>query len=307
MQSEQFIKIKQKAKNSKLISKIYNFLLYVFYHINSRLGTRFEYYFSFGKKINIEHPKTLNEKIIWLKFYDNNALKSKCADKYEVREYLEQKGLGSILNEYYICTNDEKDIDFNKLPDKFIIKCTNGSGNNMIIKKPISTEKEKEVRRKIKKFLKYNYGIIHYEPQYMTIKNRVVVEKLLEEEGKERPDTINIYCCNGKAAMVREIIRTEVYNDKSIYYYDKNAKIIRCNSYAEERDGYQHKAPDDFNKIINIADVLSKDFKYVRIDLFRVCGDIIFNEMTFTPGGGFDSLNDPVIKNTINENLILND
>lgn len=258
-----------------------------FFEILTKISPKFSscvLYFMRTKEIpNLKNPKNFNEKTTALKLsYANNELISKCADKYEVREYVKEKGLEKILNELYFVYDNVDDIDFNKLPNKFALKCTHGCAYNVICedKKLLDIEKTK---RKLRKYMQERYGLATGELHYLNIKPRIICEKYLCDKDGKMPIDYKLYCIDGKVVGI--LVCTEREEGTHIMkqnFYDTNWEEL-----IYIKDKYRSKEkiekPQNLDLMIKYAEILSKDFKFVRVDFYNENGKIIFGELTFTP------------------------
>lgn len=230
---------------------------------------------------NLKNPKTFNEKTTWLKLhnYNHNELVSRCADKYAVREYVESKGCGEILNELYGVYNDFDEIDFDRLPKEYALKCTHGCAYNIIVdeKHPLDID---EARKKIHAWQKEKYGYATTELQYVKIKPRIIAEKYLCDEDGKMPLDYKFYCMNGEVKCV--LVCSERDDKLRLSYYD-----LDWNRLPYEKESWSSKKDIDklknLKKMIEYAAKLSNGFPFVRVDLYNDNGKIIFGELTFTP------------------------
>lgn len=240
-------------------------------------------YFIRTKQIpNLKNPKNFNEKTTKLKLsYKDNDLVSKCSDKYEVREYVKEKGLGSILNELYFVCDTVDEIDFDKLPNKFALKCTHGCAYNVICsdKEKLDIEKTK---KKLNGFLKEKYGLATQELHYLNIKPRIIAEKFLETADGKLPIDYKFYCFNGKVEGILVCTNRTVGHIMNQNFFDKEWNELPYMK-SKYRNVNTIEKPKNLDKMIEYSEVLSKDFKFVRVDFYNDNGNIIFGELTFTP------------------------
>jgi hypothetical protein len=244
------------------------------------------YQSNMGIKLDLKNPRNLDEKINYMSFYTDTSLWSEMADKVKVRDYVIKCGFPEILNQIYGIYNSPDEIDYNALPDKFVLKTNHASATNIFIKdkNKISTN---DIKKKLNKWLKIDYGYKTATPHYSRIAPKVIAEKyLLENNGYERSLTdYKIYCFHGIPQYIfifsDRIPNTHVYS-KMIYdanwqahpeYIRKGLKIAQV-----------RPKPKSFEKMIGIAKELSKPFSFVRVDLYEIDGEPIFSELTFTPG-----------------------
>ena len=258
--------------------------------ISPKLNTKFLYWRRFGKKLDLDNPQTSNEKVLWLKFntYYNNPLVIQCADKYAVREYVEKCGCGEILNELYGVYDNVEDIDFDKFPNKFVLKLNYGCGMNLIC-----TDKFKlniqDTRKLLRKWFKSKYHLIESEMQYATIPKKIICEKFLDVDDNVVPDDYKIYCCNGRPYYVMVCIGRDKGRPK-FYYFDCEGNLQR----EMTKDGlvvpndFKYEIPMGWREMIKYAEILSAPFPFVRSDFYLVDGKVIFGELTFTPASGLD-------------------
>lgn len=280
--------MKQKLKKNKLIMKIYYSIISIkwkiYYFISPTLLTKKLYKQNFKRNLDLKNPKTFNEKIMWLKlnYYKDDAKIKQCIDKYNVRNYILEKNLSDILNELYGVYNDPDDINFDMLPDRFVLKCNNGSGFNLIVKNKneLDIENTKQI---MKKWLKSNYEIKYAEIQYKGIKKLIICEKYLEDDITD----YKFFCFHGKPKFLYVSSGLGEKKCVKMQYYDLN-----LNSLNVKREGYisdtnpKLKKPKNFSKMIEIATRLSEDFPFVRVDLYNIDGKVYFSELTFVPTGG---------------------
>jgi hypothetical protein len=174
---------------------------------------------TFKKKWDPNNPVTLNDKILWLKLntYYNNPLVKQCADKYRVREYLEQKGCSNILNDLIAVYEKAEDIEWDKLPDKFALKLNTGCGYNIIVHDKSKLDKE-NAKMKIKKWMKEKYYRAYSEMQYKDVKPYILIEKYLEPPTGKSLIDYKVYCFHGKPLAILvmhdrdELMKTEFFD-----------------------------------------------------------------------------------------------
>lgn len=251
---------------------------------------KIRYFVRFKKKINLVTPKDLNEKILYLKLYGDTSLWTKCADKYLVRQYVEDQGLGEYLVKLYGVWYDVNDFSLDTLPQSFILKANNGDGksSNLIVKDKNEVD-EQEIKRIIHGWLtKKNIGALAAEPQYKGMKPCVIAEELLPIKDDEKSlIDYKIWCFNGTPYYVwtcsdRDSDGTDVMT------YDLNWQAHPEYSIFDSR--YRKAAllprPKNFEKMLEVAKILAQPFPEVRLDLYNIDGKIYFGETTFTSLGG---------------------
>lgn len=245
-------------------------------------ASKFLYYMTFKKRLNLKSPATFNEKLMWLKLYEDDSLKIKCADKYLVRNYISKMGYSQLLIDLYDVYEHVDEIDFRKLPNSFVMKCSHGSGFNIICPDKEKID-EKKVKSQLKKWMETDYGIQYCEPHYSSIKPRITVERFLDDEvDGQLPIDYMIHCFHGKPQVIEVGVDLGKLGKKySTYNCDWN--LLPYYKDSEMSDGIINP-PKKLNQMLEIAKSLSKAFTYVRVDLYYCRDKIYFGELTFTPG-----------------------
>lgn len=243
------------------------------------------YFRGYKKILDLKNPKTYGEKIQWLKIYGGLEELSPYVDKYEVRSFIE-KSIGSeYLNKLYGVYDDVESINFDKLPNKFVLKSTNGSGAVLICKdkKSFNIQKAKKI---MKKWLKDNYYKEKKEPQYKNIRNRIIIEKYMEDDSGSLTD-YKFYCFNGKVYCYG--IFYDRFENKRIDFYDKSGNKLKSVKTGNVPNSNKiEKYDQKLKKMIDLAEKLSSSFTIVRVDFYYYNNKIIFGELTFTDGAGSD-------------------
>ena len=234
-------------------------------------------------ELNLDNPKTLNEKIHWLQKNDRTPLYTLCSDKYAVRKYVKEKIGEQYLIPLVLQTTNPKEIIPDNLPDyPFIIKTNHGCGGHVRVKDKSKIDWNR-IQKHLKKSLKSNFYYQFREWQYKNIKPCIIVEKLLLDKNSNIPYDYKFHCFNGKV----EIISADMhrYIDLKRNVYDKDWNFIDCRMRLE--NGGKVKKPYMLNKMKSLAEALAQDFKYVRVDLYNIDSKIYFGELTFSPAAGF--------------------
>ena len=267
--------------------------------ISPEFNTKVTYFGKFHKRINLNDPKTLDEKIQWLKLntYLGNKIVTQCADKYAVREYVKDCGCDKILNELYFAWDSVDEINWDELPKKFVIKWNFGCGQNLICR-----DKSKLDIEATKKLLNDWYSIhdtfylAYSEMQYRDIVPKLICEKLIETEDGSLPLDYKLYCFNGEAKYVMLCTERETGHPK-YYFFDRGRNLVRLNKRGiAAPEGFTIPMPEGYDDLFAYADKLTKPFPFVRADFYLEKGKVIFGELTFTPCGGYD-VNIPEEKN----------
>lgn len=234
--------------------------------------------------LNLKKPKLFNEKLQWIKLYDKNPLMPKCVDKYTVRKYVEDIGCGEILNELYWEGFDPKDIPYNKLPDKFVIKVTHGSTFNIICTDKLKLNID-EINKKLSMWLKEKFLPCYGEWYYGIEKPRIIVEKYIES--KDGLKDYKVFCFNGEPKFIG------VYSDRDSGFtkqelYDINWREINGKTGDFLDQDKKTDKPEKLEDLIKYSRKLSSNFNHVRVDFFIENNVIYFGELTFASGSGFD-------------------
>ena len=265
-----------------LIKKMYRNVLRI---LPMKSALNLIFFRGYRKILDLNNPKYLGEKIQWLKLYGNLDELAAFVDKYEVREFISQSIGEEYLNQLYGVYDNVDDIEFDKLPEKFVLKNTNGSSAVLICKdkKKFNIKSAKKI---MKKWLKDDYFKEKKEPQYKYVKNRIIIEKYLEDETGSLTD-YKFYCFDGKVFCYG--IFYDRYVDKSIDFYDsKGNKLTNVNTCHIKNSNKVEKFDKRIQDMISLSEKLSKNFSEVRVDFYYVNGHIYFGELTFTDGAGSD-------------------
>lgn len=272
-----------------LVNVIYGYYFArLLYMINPKLAANLMYRRAFHKNINWDNPKNLIEKYYWLLFNTDISLWTKCADKYRVREYIAKLGCEKILVKLYGVWKNADDINFDNLPNKFVLKSNNGCGTVLIVKDK-STLDVYKTRRVLKKWLRYPYGYNGAQKHYFNIPPCIIAEELLEENliniKSNSLIDYKIWCFNGRPECV-----LVAYNRKGMNaakaLYDLNWNNISSKAFNKTSAKQDVPKPQNFDKMIEYAILLSAGFPEVRVDFYNLNGKIYFGEMTFTSGYG---------------------
>ena len=246
------------------------------------------YFRGYKKILNLKNPQTWGEKIQWLKMNGGLEELSPYVDKFEVRKYVEERIGKEYLNKLIGVYDNADDIDFESLPSKFVLKCTNGSGTIIICddKSQFDIKKAKKV---MKKWLRDNYYKEKKELQYKNVRNRIIIEKYLENDSGSLTD-YKFYYFNGEIEYYG--IFYDRYIDKSIDFYDKNGKkLIGVKTCKIKNSNRTEPYDQRIKEMIKISKKLAEPFSCVRVDLYYANNKIYFGELTFTDGAGSDPWN----------------
>ena len=238
-----------------------------------------------GYELDLENPKTISEKLNWLKIYDSTLLKTECSDKLTVRGYIKEK-LGKDLFLPVLGVYDKfEEIDFSKLPTDYVIKCNHGSGMNIIVKD--GKINKSEAKCKIDRWMKTDY--LHLlEFSYKPIIKKIFIEQYAENAGKVSLTDYKFSCFNG-VPKICQVINDRFTNNLHFNYYDMDFKQLTEISRNDHPANYSliDEIPENWNLMKEYAKILSEDFKFVRVDFYEIDREVRLSELTFYPNGGY--------------------
>lgn len=244
---------------------------------------RRRYYWTTFKKLDYFHPKDINEKLMWLTRYCQDPLKSECADKYLVRDYVTNKGYGDTLVPLLGVWNDASEIDFASLPNRFVLKCNHGSGWNIICKDKSALDINDTVK-KIDGWMHGIYGADLQEIHYAKITPRIICEEFIPALTDDIID-YKFHCSRGKVHSCLVTYNRDASNPHLVcidhYDIDWNRTDAIKDEFHKQRRLIEK--PTNYERMLEIASKLSMDFDYVRVDLYECVDKVMFGELTFTP------------------------
>jgi hypothetical protein len=236
-----------------------------------------------GKKLRLNSPKTFNEKLQWLKLYDRKPIYTTMVDKCEVKKHV-----ANIIGEEHIIPtiavyDKVEDIDFNALPDHFVMKCTHDSGGLVICKDKSKLEKKAAIR-KLRRCLKRSYYWRTREWPYKDVKPRIIVEKYMEDESGWQLKDYKIFCFNGEPRFIE--VDYDRYVGHKLNVYDLNWNFVDFYMTSPNDKNVKIAKPEKLNQMLEYSRMLAKDIPFVRVDFYSIYSNIYFGEMTFSPGSG---------------------
>ena len=247
-----------------------------------------EYWFNerIGYLPNIDHPKTFNEKLQYIKLYDRNPLYTLMVDKYEVKKYIKER----VGESYVIPTigvwDDFDSVPFGELPSKCVLKCTHDSGSVTIFKEKKNEEELKKIENKFRSSLKKNYHWQSREWPYKNVKPRIMAEEYIQDDEADVLPVYKFFCFDGKPYII-QAIQNDKTEQEEIDYYDLNwNKLDIRQNFPNSKT--KMKCPEKLEEMVSIASELSKGIPFVRVDLYCVNHNILFSEFTFFSDSGFE-------------------
>lgn len=270
------------------------------------INTRYKH--RYGRPIDWNNPKEMNEKIIWMQFNGDTSKWSELADKYKAREYLKNKGYKDILVPLLGVWANASDIDFNSLPCSFVLKTNHGYGDVIIVKDKSTINKE-FVRHKIQSALQQTFGITTIEPHYTLIKPLIIAEQILNQHSCHSTSLIDykFYCAGGEPICCGVFYdRDPLTHAANSTFYDLTwARHDEWKSTIIKSQSKDIPKPVNLNRMISICKDLSHNFPFVRLDFYEVDNKLYFSEFTFTPAAYTGKTLSDEICELISEKIIL--
>ena len=241
-----------------------------------------------GHTLNIKEPKRYSEKIQWMKLNGITSEISLLSDKYAVRQWVGNK----IGQEYLVpllgVWDSFDQIDFEALPSSFVLKTNNASATNVIVNDK-SKMKKRLTKEKFDYWIRRPFGLISgLEIQYTSISPKIIAEKnLLSEDMQDLPD-YKFFCFDGKVFCSYTMVDyTLNHHNGRLGFFDRDYKLMDAYRKDYRRISEQIPKPINYDKMVEIAEILSNGFSHVRVDLYNIKGKIYFGEMTFTTNSGY--------------------
>lgn len=256
--------------------------------LSDRAYISLRYRMALGYWPDLKEPKSFNEKLQWIKLYDRRPEYSMMVDKYAVKEYIADKiGADYLIPTLGVWDRFEK-IDFEKLPEKFVLKCTHNSGG-LVLCQDKSVLDLGAAKKKISASLKENYYWHSREWPYKNVPPRIIGEKYMENEDGSAIRDYKIQCFHGRADHI--LVCTDRYSDSGVkyFYFDRNWKFLPyCKQGENASEAAKIDPPERLEEMIEIAEKLSEGIPELRVDLYEIGGKIYFGELTFFSSSGFD-------------------
>lgn len=266
-----------------------NLLIILRKFTNDKLYYQIRYFIKFKRFLNYKNPDTFNAKINWLKLHDRKPKYTKLVDKYEVRNYVDEKIGSEYLNDIIGIYDNVEEIDFDKLPNSFVLNTTHGS-NWICICKDKSKFDEVLCKESLNKWLKSNYYEIWGEYVYKDVSPRIICEKYLLNENENWLIDYKFFCFNGTPMFLH--VDREISYSYTRNFYDLNWNRLPFGlEYPQSNEDLPK--PKVFNKMIELATILAEDLKFIRVDFYIIKEKIYFGELTFYPDNGFGVFDPP--------------
>lgn len=292
MSSSRQTQIKKVIKDPKILLSRIVMLEAVCKRLSDVTYLKWMYYLRTGKHLDLEHPKTFNEKIQWLKLHNTSEECTRSVDKYEVRQLIAEK----IGEEYLIpilgCWESFDEIDFDKLPNQFVMKCTHDSGSVVICRDKSAFNKD-AAKAKIEAAMKHNFFWTGREYPYKNVKPRIICEQLMKDNNSDDLVDYKFFCFGGQPKVLFYASERFTSKDKvaKFDFYDMDLNHMPIKSAGHENSvNPPTVSPELFNKMKELCCVLSAGYPHVRVDFYVINDKIYFGEITFHHDGGFVQL-----------------
>jgi hypothetical protein len=281
--------IKEKINNNDFLFIVLKTIqAYVLYFLNKITNYQLEktiFYNQLGYPLDLKNPQSYNQKLVWKKIHDRNPLLTITADKYKVRSYIKkvlgEKNAKEILIPLLYVTDQPESIPFEKLPSAFIVKPNYASGLYIMVEN--SNFNQKEIIKICQRWLKNSYGLDKLEWAYRYIKRKIIIEKLLHEDDGKIPKDFRFHMFHGKCNLIHIVF--DRFGSHKKAFFKPDWKMLDVTHNDSEKSTYIN-SPKNLSKMIKIAEMLSKPFDYVRVDLYNLNRKIYFGELTHYPNSG---------------------
>lgn len=267
-------------KNRELRLKIINLLSF----IPDKPYLRLVFFMTTGRMLHYKNPKGFNEKQQWMKIYEPHFDYWKYVDKVTVREIISAKIGEDYLIPLLGAWDSYEEIDFNSLPDQFVLKCNHDSGSTNIVKDKTLLN-HKELAKFYNGRLKLNAYVLGRECPYRDVPPKIIAEKLMVDGDKPDIADYKFFCFHGEPKLM--YVATSRYTDPRFDFYDMDYNHLDIYNIHHNADVEPPKTPH-FEEMKQLATKLSEGFRFVRIDLYEINGKIYFGEYTFFHSGGFE-------------------
>lgn len=237
-----------------------------------------------GRTMNLKNPILFNDKLHWLKYNDRDLRLVEYADKYKVRPYVAEKIGSKYLNDIFDVYTDPNLIQFDKLPNQYVLKANHASGFNLIVKDNSKLDKEK-VRRDLNRWLKIDYSLGNKEWHYGKIDRKIICEKYIPELSNHNVLDYRVFCFNGEPKLIAVDSCMEKKDENKRDIYDLEWRKLNVSMTYDNSD-IIHEKPSSLDELVHCARLLADDFPFVRVDFYIIDNRLVFSELTFIHGSG---------------------
>lgn len=278
------------TKENPLKTSLKRFLLQCLRKCTSdKLYYQIRYYYTFRRPLNLKKPDTLMATIIWQNLYDRDPRYTNLVDKYAVRDYVEEQIGTSYLNTLFGVYKNEEEIDFDALPQQFVLKGTHGADMILICENKLDFNIA-AAKKKMKKWLSTNFYELWGEHAYNHVLPQIICEQYLANENENALVDYKFHCFHGEPKHIQ--IDRNRFIDHTLNFYDLEWNRLPFGLWYPQSEEDLPK-PENLNVMVDLARKLAKNFKFVRIDFYNIKGRIYFGEMTFYPCNGFGVFTPP--------------
>ena len=250
--------------------------------ISPRLLVNHRYQTKLGRVPDLKNPVTFDEKLLWLMLYWRHPLKTLCGDKYTLRSYVEQHGWGHLLPKLLGVYGHSREIDFEILPGRFVLKCTHGNKFNIICQDKARLDR-RDACRQLDRWLATDISKIAGEIHYAAMKPRIICEEFLDDRSGGQPVDYKLYCFGGKVHCTLVCTRRGELKKPRSDFYDLEWKTRLPYDNSNMPPEREIPKPAGYGEMMAAAEALSKPFPFVRMDFYSIQGRAVLGEMTFTP------------------------
>lgn len=303
MSSTKLVQLKKVLRNPRILLSRIVMLESVSKRLSDITYLKWVYYLRTGKHLDLENPKSFNEKIQWLKLHNTSEECARSVDKYEVRNLIAEK----IGDEYLIpmlgCWDNFDEINFAELPDQFVLKCTHDSGS-VVICRDKNTFNKRAAKAKLESAMNHNFFWIGREYPYKNVKPRIICEQLMKDDKSEDLVDYKFFCFNGLPKVLFYASERFTSKDKvaKFDFYDMDLNHLPIKSYGHENSAIPPSvSPENFSKMKDLCRILSNGYPHVRVDFYVINDKIYFGELTFHHDGGFVQLEPEEWNNTFGD------
>lgn len=257
-----------------------------------------------GKRLELDEPGTFNEKLQWLKLYDRRPEYTVMVDKYRVRGYIQEKLGARYLIEQLGVWDHPEEIDFGALPDRFVLKCNHNSGLGMCICTDKASLDVERVKAELRRGLAQDYYLTGREWPYRDVPRKIIAEQFLESDAGGLTD-YKIHCFNGVPRFI--LVCRDRFTGSGLVedFYTSEWERMELKRPKVPNGATPIPKPEQLEQMLDLAEKLSKDIPFLRVDLYLVGGQILFSELTFFPASGFEGFDPPQWDRTLGQWLEL--
>ncbi len=249
-----------------------------------------KYKAKFGKKLDLRNPQTFNEKLQWLKLYDRKPVYTEMVDKYEVKKYVARNIGEEYLIPSYGVWDHFNEINFDSLPNQFVLKCTHDSGGIYIVKDK-SNFNYSEAQVSIENRLQHSYYLTGREWPYKNVRPRIIAEHFMEDTERNSHEGLRdykVHCFNGVPKVILVCQDRFAESGMTEDFFDTNWNRLDAQRKKHRNSAEPIHKPIELDKMLKLAEELSTDIPFIRVDFYVIHGRIYFGELTFFPASGFE-------------------